>query len=108
MKIAENAPAPRWKGGRKMRDLVRRLYFARRFGTETSERNLMVEAADRIAELEAAVATIQAQRNHLIGVLQIAVEQSGDTEHPPAWVDAACGILNAGFVKTAALEKRKS
>lgn len=61
----------------------------------------------RIAELEATVATIQAERNQLIGVLQIAVEQSGDTEHPPAWVDAACGILNAGFVKTAALEGGK-
>jgi hypothetical protein len=53
----------------------------------------------RIAELEATVATIQAERNHLIGVLQIAVEQNGDTEHPPAWVDDACRILNRGFLK---------
>ena len=63
----------------------------------------------RIAELEAAVATIHAERNQLIGVLQIAVEQNGDTEHPPAWVDDACRIFNRGFLKVdrAALEGGK-
>jgi hypothetical protein len=63
----------------------------------------------RVAELEAAVATIHTERNQLIGVLQIAVEQNGDTEHPPAWVDDACRIFNRGFLKVdrAALEGGK-
>lgn len=68
------------------------------------------QAAARIAELEATVATIQAERDQLIGGLQIAVEQNGDMENPPAWVDAACRILNRGFLKVdrAALEGGKS
>jgi hypothetical protein len=40
---------------------------------------------------------ILAERNQLIGILQLAVEQSGDKEKEPAWFDAACRILNAGF-----------
>ena len=62
----------------------------------------------RIAELEAAVATIQAERNQLIGVLQLAVEQSGETgENEPAWLGPACRIMNAGFTKIAALEGKR-
>ena len=62
----------------------------------------------RVAELEAAVATIHAERNQLIGVLQLAVEQSSETgENEPAWLGPACRIMNAGFVKTAALKGGK-
>ena len=60
---------------------------------------VMATQAACIAELEAAVATLMAERDQLIGALQIAVERSGDMEHPPAWVDAACSILNRGFLK---------
>jgi phosphoribosyl-ATP pyrophosphohydrolase len=42
---------------------------------------------------------IEAERNQLIGILQLAVEQSGEKEPEPAWLDAACRILNAGFTK---------
>lgn len=98
--------------GEESDDLVKRLRWAD-FGTETSERNLMIAAAvrietqaARIAELEAAVRTLKAERDQLIGALQIAIERSGDIEHPPAWVDAACDLLNQGFLKVdrAALE----
>ena len=41
-----------------MRDLVRRLRDPA-FGTETSERNLMNQAADRIAQLESALREIK-------------------------------------------------
>ena len=44
---------------------------------------------------------IEAERNQLIGILQLAVEQSGEKEPEPAWLDAACRILNAGFTKAA-------
>ena len=68
------------------------------------DKRLETQAA-RIAELEATVATIQAERNQLIGVLQLAVEQSGETgENEPAWLGPACRIMNAGFTKIAALE----
>jgi len=43
--------------------------------------------------------TLIAERDQLIGVLQIAVERSGDMETPPAWVDGACSLLNRGFLK---------
>ena len=50
-----------------------------------------------------------AERDQLIGVLQIAVEKSGDMETPPAWVDGACSLLNRGFLKVdrAALGEKK-
>ena len=43
--------------------------------------------------------TLIAERDQLLGVLQIAVERSGDMETPPAWVDGACSLLNRGFLK---------
>ena len=43
--------------------------------------------------------TLIAERDQLIGALQIAVERSGDMETPPAWVDGACSLLNRGFLK---------
>jgi small-conductance mechanosensitive channel len=43
--------------------------------------------------------TLMAERDQLIGVLQIAVEKSGDMETPPAWVNGACSLLNRGFLK---------
>jgi len=45
------------------------------------------------------VGTLMAERNQLIGALQIAVERSGDLEPRPSWVDGACGLLNRGFLK---------
>ena len=45
------------------------------------------------------VGTLMAERDQLIGVLQIAIERSGDLEPRPAWVDGACGLLNRGFLK---------
>lgn len=84
-------------------DLVKRLRTEPNWMREDypqSEAADRIEAqAARIAELEAAVATLMAERDQLIGALQIAVERSGDMEHPPAWVDAACCILNRGFLK---------
>jgi len=44
------------------------------------------------------VGTLIAERDQLIGALQIAVERSGDMETPPAWVDGACSLLNRGFL----------
>ena len=62
----------------------------------------------RVAELERLGKAIATERNQLIGVLQLAVEQSGDTEeNEPAWFDPACRILNSGFTKIAALEGGK-
>ena len=64
------------------------------------------EAADEIEKLRARAVkwagiagTLIAERDQLIGVLQIAVERSGDMETPPAWVDGACSLLNRGFLK---------
>jgi hypothetical protein len=45
------------------------------------------------------VGTLIAERDQLIGALQIAVEKSGDMETPPAWVNGACSLLNRGFLK---------
>jgi hypothetical protein len=45
------------------------------------------------------VGTLIAERDQLIGALQIAIERSGDLEPRPAWVDGACGLLNRGFLK---------
>ncbi|MFN8993574.1 MAG: hypothetical protein ACK5X3_07925 [Pseudomonadota bacterium] len=50
-------------------------------------------------EAETRAAKIMAERNQLIGILQLAVERSGDKDKEPAWLDAACRILNAGFTK---------
>ena len=62
----------------------------------------------RVAELERLGKAIAIERNQLIGVLQLAVEQSAETgENEPAWIDPACRILNAGFTKSAALEGKK-
>jgi hypothetical protein len=59
----------------------------------------------RVAELEHLAKSLLTDRNKLIGVLQLAVEQSGETgENEPAWFGPACRILNAGFTKSAALE----
>ena len=56
------------------------------------------------------VGTLMAERNQLIGALQIAVERSGDLEPTPSWLDGACGLLNQGFLKVdrAALEGKKA
>lgn len=56
------------------------------------------------------VGTLVAERDQLIGVLQIAIERSGDMEPRPAWVDGACGLLNKGFLKVdrAALNKAEA
>lgn len=87
-------------------DLIR--HWCRRLGTSTTALDRIEAQAARIAELEAAVATIQAERNQLIGVLQLAVEQSGETgENEPAWLGPACRIMNAGFTKIAALEGKR-
>ena len=57
----------------------------------------------RVEELERLGKAIETERNQLIGVLQLAVEQSGETgENEPAWIGPACRILNAGFTKSAA------
>ena len=62
----------------------------------------------RVAELERLGKAIATERNQLIGVLQLAVEQSAETKgNEPAWIDPACRILNAGFTKIAALEGKK-
>ena len=62
----------------------------------------------RVAELERLGKAIATERNQLIGVLQLAVEQSAETgENEPAWIGPACRILNAGFTKIAALEGKK-
>ena len=64
----------------------------------------------RVAELERFGKAIATERNQLIGVLQLAVEHSGDsgeTELFSAWLGPACRILNAGFTKSAALEGKK-
>ena len=62
----------------------------------------------RVAELERLGKDIATERNQLIGVLQLAVEQSAETgENEPAWIGPACRILNAGFTKIAALEGKK-
>jgi hypothetical protein len=53
----------------------------------------------RDQQAETRAAKILAERNQLIGILQLAVEQSGDKDKEPAWLDAACRILNAGFTK---------
>jgi hypothetical protein len=53
----------------------------------------------RDREDEARAAKIVAERNQLIGILQLVVEQSGDMDKEPAWFDAACRILNAGFTR---------
>ncbi|MFN7341298.1 MAG: hypothetical protein ACK5VI_09500 [Opitutia bacterium] len=53
----------------------------------------------RDREDETRAAKILAERNQLIGILQLAVEQNGDKEKEPAWFVAACRILNAGFTK---------
>jgi hypothetical protein len=50
-------------------------------------------------QAETRAAKILAERNQLIGILQLAVEQSGDMDKEPAWFDAACRILNAGFTR---------
>lgn len=62
----------------------------------------------RVTELERLGKAIAIERNQLIGVLQLAVEQSAETgENEPAWIDPACRILNAGFTKSATLEGKK-
>jgi hypothetical protein len=53
----------------------------------------------RDQQAETRAAKILAERNQLIGILQLAVEQNGDKEKEPAWFVAACRILNAGFTK---------
>ena len=58
----------------------------------TARKDALAEAAHRAAK-------IVAERNQLIGILQLAVEQSGDMDKEPAWFDAACRILNAGFTR---------
>jgi hypothetical protein len=69
------------------------------------EARLLSLAAERDALRARAVkwagiaGTLIAERDQLIGVLQIAVERSGDMETPPAWVDGACSLLNRGFLK---------
>jgi hypothetical protein len=56
----------------------------------------------RDREDETRAAKILAERNQLIGILQLAVEQSQETgENEPAWLGPACRILNAGFTKAA-------
>ena len=66
------------------------------------EAELRAENAQlRAAADETRTAKILAERNLLIGILQLAVEQSGDKDKEPAWFAAACQILNAGFTKTA-------
>ena len=80
-------------------DLVKRLRDCPDMDAVDEYADALEAQAARIAELEAAVATLMAERDQLIGALQIAVERSGDMEHPPAWVDAACCILNRGFLK---------
>ena len=57
-------------------------------------------------EAETRSAKIVAERNQLIGILQLAVERSGDMDKEPAWFDAACGILNAGFTKPVKREQK--
>jgi hypothetical protein len=44
---------------------------------------------------------ILAERNQLIDILQLAVEQNSDIDKEPAWFVAACRILNAGFTRAA-------
>jgi hypothetical protein len=58
----------------------------------TARKDALEEAARRAAK-------IVAERNKLIGILQLAVEQSGGMDKDPAWFDAACRILNAGFTR---------
>jgi hypothetical protein len=53
----------------------------------------------RSVKLAGIVGTLKAERDQLIGVLQIAIEKSGDLEPRPAWVDGACNLLNRGFLK---------
>jgi phosphoribosyl-ATP pyrophosphohydrolase len=55
-------------------------------------------------EAETRAAKILAERNQLIGILQVAVEQNGDREKEPAWFVAACRFLNAGFTKAVVRE----
>jgi hypothetical protein len=56
----------------------------------------------RDQQAETRAAKILAERNQLIGILQLAVEQSQETgENEPAWLAPACRILNAGFTKAA-------
>jgi hypothetical protein len=57
------------------------------------------EATARAVKWAGIVGTLIAERDQLIGALQIAVERSGDMETPPAWVDGACSLLNRGFLK---------
>ena len=62
----------------------------------------------RVAKLEMLGKSLMTERNQLIGVLQLAVEQSGETgENEPAWLGPACRILNAGFTKIVALEEKE-
>jgi hypothetical protein len=60
----------------------------------------------RDREDETRAAKILAERNQLIGILQVAVEQSQETgENEPAWLGPACRILNAGFTKAVKTEE---
>lgn len=76
----------------------------RLIGYETAWEKL--SAADEVAAIKARsvkwagiVGTLKAERDQLIGALQIAIERSGDLEPRPAWLDGACGLLNRGFLK---------